>query len=108
MRAAMADVAIRAMSLDDFLCWEDGTDTRYELVGGFRVGRAPPAPAHGILSVRLGGAIDAALRLRRPCTAQNKATIAIPDRNDACYVADLATTCVPFRHDDRVIREPVL
>ena len=31
-----------------------------------------------------------------------------PDRNDTCYVADLAVTCQPLRVDDRLIRDPIL
>ena len=54
----MPEPAIRGMTVDEFLNWEDGTDTRYELVGGFVHGMAPPAPAHGRLAARLGGLID--------------------------------------------------
>ena len=55
------------MTLDEFLRWEDGSDTRYELIDGFPVAMAPPARAHGLLCARLAVAIDAALRARRPC-----------------------------------------
>jgi Uma2 family endonuclease len=105
---AMSEPAIRGMTVDEFLGWEDGTDTRYELVGGFVVAMAPPAPAHGILAVRLGGLIDAALRSRRPCSAQSEAGIVRPDRDDTCYVADLAVTCEPLKAEDRLIRNPIL
>jgi Uma2 family endonuclease len=69
---------------------------------------APPAPAHGIIAVRLGGAIDAALRSRRPCIVQSEAGIVRPDRDDTCYIADLAVTCEPLQVEDRLIRSPVL
>jgi Uma2 family endonuclease len=104
----MAEAALRGITVDEFLRWEDGTDTRYELVNGFIVAMAPPAPPHGILSVRLGGSLDTALRSRRPCMAQSEAGIARPDRDDTCYIADLAVTCEPLQLDDRLIREPVL
>jgi Uma2 family endonuclease len=104
----MAEPAIRGMTVDDFLGWEDGTDTRYELIGGFVVAMAPPAPAHGRIAVRLGGAIDAALRSRRPCAVQSEAGIARPDRDDTCYIADLAVTCEPLLTEDRLIRSPIL
>jgi Uma2 family endonuclease len=65
----MAEPAIRRMTVDDFLRWEDGTDTRYELVDGSVMAMAPPTPRHGTLVLRLGGAIDAALRARPPCAA---------------------------------------
>jgi hypothetical protein len=41
------------MTVDEFLDWEDGTDTRYELIGGVVLAMAPPAPAHGRLSANL-------------------------------------------------------
>ena len=104
----MAEAALKGMTVDEFLHWEDGTDTRYELVGGFVVAMARPMPAHGRLAVRLGGAIDAALRSRPPCAVQSEAGIVRPDRDDTCYVADLAVTCEPLRTEDRLIREPVL
>src|SRR4029077_12903714 len=56
-----ADPAIGHMTLEDFLHWDDGTDTRYELIDGFPVAMTPPAEAHRILALRLGSQIDAAL-----------------------------------------------
>jgi Uma2 family endonuclease len=104
----MAEPAIKGMTVEDFLRWEDGTDTRYELVGGLVVAMAPPMPAHGRLAIRLGGAIDAALRARPPCWVQSEAGIVRSDRNDTCYVADLAISCTPLRRDDRLMRDPTL
>jgi hypothetical protein len=65
----MAEPAIKHMTLAEFLSWEDGTDTRYELIGGLTMAMAPPARAHRMLFVRLGGMIDAGLRSRWPCSA---------------------------------------
>jgi Uma2 family endonuclease len=96
------------MTVDEFLRWEDGTDTRYELVGGFVVAMAPPAARHSRLTGRLGGAIDAALRSRPPCGVYTESGITRADRNDTCYIADLAVSCEPLRLDDRLIRDPIL
>jgi Uma2 family endonuclease len=104
----MAEPAIRGMSVDEFLRWEDGTDTRYELVRGFATAMAPPAARHSLLSTALGGEIRSALRSRAPCRVYGEAGILRPDRDDTCYVADLAVTCEPLRADDRLIRDPVL
>jgi Uma2 family endonuclease len=49
------------MTLEEFLRWDDGTDTRYELIDGYPVAMAPPAEGHRILAVRLVSRIDAAL-----------------------------------------------
>jgi Uma2 family endonuclease len=104
----MSERAIRPMNLAEFLRWEDGTDTRYELVGGFAVAMAPPARAHGILCARLAGIIDAGLRRHRPCTAQTEAGITRPDRNDSLYVADIAVTCRPYERGEQLVKDPIL
>ena len=104
----MAEAAIRRMTLEEFLRWDDGTDRRYELIDGFPVAMAPPARAHGILCARLGGLIDAALRSRRPCAAQIEAGIARPDRGDSFYVADIAVSCQPYTQGEQLVQEPIL
>ena len=104
----MAEPAVRRMTVDEFLRWEDGTDTRYQLLDGAPVAMAPPAPRHGMLAVALGAEIRSALRSRRPCIAQGEAGIARPEQEDTCYVADLAVTCDPPRPADRLIRDPIL
>jgi Uma2 family endonuclease len=96
------------MTVDQFLDWEDGTDTRYELVGGVIVAMAPPAAGHGALAAALAGVINSALQARRPCRAYSEAGIVRPGRNDTCYVADIAVSCEPLRPQDRLIRDPIL
>src|SRR5437764_14226782 len=71
--AQMAEPAIRGMTVDEFLHWEDGTDTRYELLGGFVVAMAPPMPAHGRLATDLGGEIRAGLGTCPHCGAHGEA-----------------------------------
>ena len=39
-RSIMAEPATRRMTFDEFLSWDDGTDTRYELWGGDAVAMA--------------------------------------------------------------------
>ena len=63
----MSGLAIKRMTVAEFLRWEDGTDTRYELHEGNLVAMAPPAPAHGLLAAQLCIRIGAALQSRRPC-----------------------------------------
>jgi Uma2 family endonuclease len=104
----MSERAMRRMTLEEFLRWDDGTDTRYELIGGFPVAMAPPARAHGILCARLGGMIDAALRSRRPCAAQIEAGVARVDRDDSVYIADIAVSCRPYRQGEQLVRDPIL
>jgi Uma2 family endonuclease len=107
-RCGMSEPAIKGMTLGEFLRWEDGTDTRYELIDGFAIAMAPPARAHGVLCIRLGAAIDAGLRSRRPCMAQAEAGIVRPDRDDTFYVADLAVTCSPYQRGEQLVKDPIL
>ena len=104
----MSELAVKRMTLAEFLRWEDATDTRYELLAGQPVAMAPPAPAHGFLAARLCARIEGALQSRRPCMVQIEAGIARPDRDDTCYVADLAVTCKPPRSGEQLISDPVL
>ena len=104
----MLEPAISGMTVDEFLRWDDGTDTRYELVGGSVVAMAPPATAHGRLAVALGSEIRSALRPRRPCFAQSEAGIVRPLSDDTCYIADLAASCEPSEPGDRLILAPFL
>ena len=104
----MSQPAQRRMSLDEFLRWDDGTDTRYELIDGVPVAMAPPAEAHRILAMRLGSRIDAALASRRPCNAQIEAGVVRPHRADSYYVPDIAVTCEPNEPGRQAMVAPIL
>ena len=104
----MAEPAISRMTLEEFLRWDDGTDTRYELIDGFPVAMAPPAEAHRILAVRLVSRIDAALAGRRPCNAQIEPGVVRPDRADSYYVPDIAVTCEPNEPGRQAMVDPIL
>ena len=104
----MAELAIKPMTLDEFLRWDDGTETHYELIGGFPVAMAPPAEAHRILAMRLGSRIDAALSKRRPCNAQIEAGVIRADRADTYFEADIAATCEGNESGRQAIKDPIL
>ena len=104
----MADPAIRRMTLDEFLWWDDGSDTRYELIEGFPVAMAPPTEAHRILAIRLGSRIDAQLAGRRPCNAQIEPGVVRPDRADSYYVPDIGVTCQPNEPGRQAMADPIL
>ena len=104
----MAEPAIKPMTLDEFLRWDDGTDTHYELIGGFPMAMAPPAAAHRMLAMRLGSRIDFALEKRRPCNAQGEAGIVRPERTDTYFEADLAATCERHEFGQQALKEPFL
>jgi Uma2 family endonuclease len=104
----MAELAIRRMSLEEFQRWDDGSETRYELIDGFPVAMAPPAEAHRILAMRLGSRIEAALAGRRPCNAQIEPGVVRRDRADSCYVPDIAVTCEPNEPGRQAMVDPIL
>ncbi|MGA8550714.1 MAG: Uma2 family endonuclease [Stellaceae bacterium] len=108
MRAAMSELAIRPMNVAEFLRWDDGSDTRYELVGGFPLAMAPPAEAHWMLATRLAARIDTALAGRRPCNAQVEAGITRLDRADSYFVADIAATCAQNERGRQAVKDPIL
>jgi Uma2 family endonuclease len=104
----MAEPAIKPMTLDEFLQWDDGTETHYELIGGSPVAMAPPAEVHRALAIRLGSRIEAALSRRRPCNAQLEAGVIRPDRADTYFEADIAATCTPIESGRQAIEDPFL
>lgn len=104
----MAEPAIKPMDLDEFFHWDDGTDTHYELIGGFPVAMAPPAEVHRALAVRLVSRIDGALSARRPCNAQIEAGVIWSDRADTYFEADIAASCEPIVFGRQAIEEPFL
>lgn len=104
----MAEPAIQPMTLAEFLCWDDGTDTHYELIGGFPVAMAPPAAAHRMLTVRLVSRIDASLAARRPCNAQTDAGVIRTDRGDAYFEADIVASCERHHVGQQALTEPFL
>jgi Uma2 family endonuclease len=104
----MAELAIKPMTLDEFLRWDDGTETHYELIGGFPIAMAPPTEAHSVLAVRLVTRIESGLSGRRPCRTHIEAGVIRPDRADTYYVADIAATCAPIEPGRQAIKDPFL
>ena len=101
----MADAAQRLMTLAEFLEWDDGTDTRYELVYGQPVAMAPPLEAHGAIAANLVGAIQR--RLRSPCRVATEIGLKRPDWDDHFYQADVAVTCDPPVAGARSMPNPI-
>jgi Uma2 family endonuclease len=102
----MADAAEKLMTVAEFLDWNDGTDTRYELIGGRPVAMAPPTPAHSVIVANLSHELRAKLPI--PCYVGNEAGISRPDRNDTFYEADVVVSCTPLEPGRAAIPSPVL
>ena len=104
--SVMAGPVERRMSLAEFLEWDDGTETRYELIDGRPRAMAPPIEAHGTIVANLAAAIRP--RLTPPCRVVVEAGIVPADRADTWYQADLVVTCLPPERRARAIAEPRL
>jgi len=101
----MADAAEKRMTVAEFLTWDDGTDTRYELIDGRPVAMAPVAPSHSIVVANLGGVLGG-----KPLSyyAGTTAGVIPPDRDDAFYLADLVVSCTPVAPGMAAIPDPVV
>jgi Uma2 family endonuclease len=102
----MAEPAEQRMNLAAFLEWDDGTETRYELVDGRPRAMAPPIEAHGTIVANLARHIGN--RLRPPCRVVVEAGVVPAERADTWYQADLLVTCAPAERGARAIAEPRL
>jgi Uma2 family endonuclease len=89
----MRDSARRLMTVEEFLDWDDGTDTRYELVDGVPVAMAPPLSPHTTIVVNASFEVTLRLQGREPCHAEAEAGIRI--NRHRRWQADLAVTCAP-------------
>jgi Uma2 family endonuclease len=104
----MADAAQRRMSVEEFLAWEGGGDTRYQLRDGVAVAMAPPAPAHGALVANLVAQISNALRNRPSCVVQTEVGVRSPSNVRSFHQVDIGVSCVPLVFGAQEIAEPVL
>jgi Uma2 family endonuclease len=91
------------MTLARFLSWDDGTDTRYELVRGEVRAMAPTVVAHADIVSNLTRAIGN--RLRPPCRASGGAGV-IPLSSETFYVPDLVVDCAERRPGERYLGAP--
>ena len=102
----MSDVVEKRMTLAEFLQWDDGTDTRYELVRGKTVAMAPPGAKHSVIVSRICGTLEAGLK--RPCYVGMNAGVIRPDRDDTFHVADLVVSCTALQADSPTIPQPAV
>ncbi len=93
----MATAAPKRMTLAEFLEWDDGTDTRYELVRGHVVAMAPARARHGRIVGNLARHLGN--HLKPPCGVYTEAGIVPAERDDSYYKADLAVSCASLEAD---------
>jgi Uma2 family endonuclease len=102
----MAQVKEKLWTLQEFLAFDDGTDTSYQLFEGRIVAMNPPLRGHGSLVVRLANIVSS--QLKPPCEAIAEAGIIPVNRRNSWYKADLIVTCTTGNAKDPFIDEPVL
>lgn len=101
---------IRRMTIEEFLLWDDGTDTRYELDRGVPVAMNPPLVPHARIATNLGTAIERKLADRRPCRVLTGAGVVVSRTDQSFYIPDLVVTCeepreAPYVEEPRLVVE---
>jgi len=102
----MTDAAPKLMTVTEFLEWDDGTDTRYELIDGRPVAMAPVAPSHSVIVVNIAHELKS--KLKPPCYAGSESGIERPDRDDTFYEADVVVSCTAIKSGMAVIPDPLV
>ena len=102
----MVETAEKRMTVAEFLAWDDGTDTRYELIDGRPVAMAPVAASHSIIVSNLGAALHE--RPKTSCYVGAIAGVVPPECDDTFYVADLVVSCTPLEADMSTIPQPTI
>ena len=89
----MEQPAPTRMTVAEFVLWDDGTETRYELVGGRAVAMNPPLARHVVIAMNIARALDA--RLAAPCRAFVGGGLARDDGDDEYRLPDVFVSCTP-------------
>jgi Uma2 family endonuclease len=90
----------------EFLTWNDGTDTRYELIDGLPIAMAPVAPSHSVVVANLTHELKS--KLRAPCYVGSEAGVERPDRDDTFYDTDIVVSSTPVALGMAAIPKPVV
>lgn len=102
----MREIAVKRMTVDEFLDWDDGTETRYELVDGQPVAMASATPEHNELVVRIGNMLGQ--QFDEPRRALAGQAIRMTNDHLRSYVPDLLVTCDPRDKAKKAIEAPLL
>lgn len=106
--SAPAAQQVRRMTVAEFLVWDDGTPTRYELVDGQPVAMNPPQTRHADIVEIVGRALER--QLRPPCCVYRRAVgVARAEEGLHWRQPDIAVVCsrpdVGFFPDPRLVVE---
>ena len=81
------------MVVADFVRWDDGSDTRYELAFGVPMAMAPPSGRHADIVANITSRLSR--QLDRPCRAPVGAGVARHDDDDEFRLPDVMVSCEP-------------
>jgi Uma2 family endonuclease len=82
------------MTVADFVRWDDGTDTRYELAFGVPVAMAPPSGRHVLIQRNVVRALDR--QTRSPCGVYTGGGVARSEGDDEFRLPDVFVSCEPL------------
>lgn len=94
----------RSMTVGEFLAWDDGTDTRYELIDGEIVATNLPLAPHARLVTLVAVALSS--RMRQGCGVHTGGGAVLPGDDLTYRVPDLTVSCTRSR--EHWIEEPRL
>jgi Uma2 family endonuclease len=101
------------MTDEQYLAFEDSSDTRHELIDGYLYGMAGVSENHSTISLNIGASLHGQLR-KRPCKVHGgdmrvqpkaKGTFFYPDISVVCGESKLTDTSVPSLTNPNVIIE---
>ncbi len=96
------------MTLAEFLVWDDGTETRYELINGAPRAMAPARPRHGLIQRNAGDVILDRIGRGKPCRVYDNTGVVLSVLgDDRYYVPDLTMSCETLG-DELYLLEPKL
>ncbi|HYC04265.1 MAG TPA: Uma2 family endonuclease [Azospirillaceae bacterium] len=117
----MADAARKLMTVDEFLAWDDGTDTRYDLIEGVPVpkgpilnrsgeiiGMAPATPEHSAMASKIATLLTAAVAVRRDYWVGVELGVRRMERAISYFHADVAVVCHPLTREQKGVTTPAL
>ena len=95
------------MTVAEFLTWNDGTDTRYELIDGRPVAMAPVAAGHSVIAANLGHALRVEAPRRLVTRAVKPASIVLTVTIRSMRPTS-SSSCTPVAPGMAVIPDPVV
>lgn len=99
---------IARMTVQEFLAYDDGTDTRYELVDGQPVAMSPAKVAHGRIVMNIGVEIDRMVDDRPPCRPIEAPGVVVDTAENLLYIPDVVMTCEEPAADAATVTQPSL